>query len=123
MAQVDENDDTIDRWVVHQYAYDPSRHQRRHRTVAAFDNEAEFQSLLDERAADLKARRQAGEQTDPLEHFSGVHLHRGYQRQQQTNRLIHRAIRHGADPGRILDTLPQLPPNVVRAVRTEDPDR
>lgn len=122
MALVDADDDNVERWVVRLYAYDPDRHERRHQVVAAFDNEAEYRVLFDDRAARLKQRRLAGEEIDPREHISGVYLEPGYRRRQQHRRLIDRAISHGADISGILDTL-ELPSNIsiARSVREETP--
>jgi hypothetical protein len=43
MAQVDPADDSIKRFIVRHYRYDPERRERRHVVVAAFDNEPEYQ--------------------------------------------------------------------------------
>src|SRR5580700_7663243 len=43
MAQVDPADDSIKRFIVRHYRYDPERRARRHVVVAAFDNEPEYQ--------------------------------------------------------------------------------
>jgi hypothetical protein len=92
MARVDPDDDDIDRWVVRRYAYDPLRHERRHQAVAAFDNESQFLVLLDQSREQLQQRRDAGEDIDLQEHYSGVHLEAGYRQRQQNRRLIWRAI-------------------------------
>jgi hypothetical protein len=46
VAAVDPDDDTICRYVVRHYRYDPDRHERRHVVVAAFDNESEYDACL-----------------------------------------------------------------------------
>ena len=43
---VDPNDDSVWRWVVQHYRFDPERNQRRRVVVAAYDNEAEFDAAL-----------------------------------------------------------------------------
>jgi hypothetical protein len=58
---VDADDDSIRRYVVWRYAYHPHRHQRRHQVVAAFDNEREFERLIDTLADELRRRRVAGD--------------------------------------------------------------
>ena len=63
MAQVDPEDDTIERFVVYHYRYDPGRRERRHVLVAVFDNEREFQARVDREQAELERRRRAGEPT------------------------------------------------------------
>ena len=60
MAQVDPDEDDINRWVVRRYVYDPRRHERRHQVVAAFDNERQFMVLLDQFRERLRQRRDAG---------------------------------------------------------------
>ena len=92
MAQVDPDDDDIDRWVVRRYTYDPRRHERRHQVVAAFDNESQFLALLAQLREQLQQRRDTGEDVDVQEHYSGVHLEPGYRQRQQNRRLIWRAI-------------------------------
>jgi hypothetical protein len=91
VARVDPDDDDIDRWVVRRYAYDPLRHERRHQVVAAFDNESQFLALLARSREQLQQRRDAGEDIDVQEHYSGVHLEPGYRQRQQDGRLIWRA--------------------------------
>lgn len=44
--EVDPGDDSICRWVLHRYRFDPERRQRRNVVVAAYDNEAEFEVAL-----------------------------------------------------------------------------
>lgn len=46
VARVDPNDDSIERWSVRWYRYDPDRHERRHVTVAAFDNASEYYECM-----------------------------------------------------------------------------
>ena len=95
MAQVDPDDDGIERFVVHRYAYDPERRQRRHIVVVAFDNPLEFETAINAIAADLRRRRGAGEDVDPGEHIGGTVLEPGHHRKQQGGRMIRHAIEHG----------------------------
>jgi len=111
MAQVDPYDDEIERFVVHRYAYDPARRERRNMIVAAFDNSLEFEAAIHAAAANLRRRRGSGEDVDSREHVSGVVLRPGDHRQQQVGRIIKRAIKRGAtlDAGtwdRLADDLP-----------------
>jgi hypothetical protein len=94
MATVDPDDDSIRRYVVRRYAYDPERHERRHQVVKAFDNERDFLRLIEALGADLRRRREAGEPIDPLEHYTGMTLDPGYRRRHQDGRILMRAIRH-----------------------------
>jgi hypothetical protein len=49
-------------------------------------------ALLDQSREQLQQRRDAGEDVDAREHYSGVHLEAGYRQRQQNGRLIWRAI-------------------------------
>ncbi|HXO79376.1 MAG TPA: hypothetical protein VN856_05740 [Mycobacterium sp.] len=116
MAKVDPDDDSIARWVVAHYRYDPDRRERRHVVVAAFDNPDEFHADIQTRAEALRARRDSGEDIDRLEHITGHTYAAGYRRQQRDAHLLKRAMEHGVAP--VLEGL-DLPPNVsaVQAVR------
>lgn len=110
MASVDPNDDSIYRFVVRHYRYDPDRHERRHMVVATFDTRQEFEASLTRADTELRERVARGEQVDPAEHISGTEYEPGYQRKQANGRLLTRAIRHGVVPAN-LDEL-ELPSNV-----------
>ena len=113
---VDPDDDTIARWVVAHYRYDPQRRERRHLVVAAFDNPDEFHADIQTRAERLRARRESGEDVDRLERITGRTYAAGYRRQQRDAHLLKRSIEHGVAP--VIEDL-DLPPNVsaMRAVR------
>lgn len=96
VAQVNPDDDEIERFVVRRYVYDPARRERRHIVVAAFDNRQEFENSIDAMAADLRRRREAGEDIGPREHISGTVLEPGHHRKQEGGRIIKRAIERGA---------------------------
>lgn len=121
MAELDPDDDTLLRFVVRRYAYDPARHERRHQTVAAFDNMGEFRELIDRLVRELRGRRAAGEAIDPQEHITGVVLGPGHQRRQTDARLLRSAVKRGALTEALLARL-DLPPNVgfVRLVKNDD---
>jgi hypothetical protein len=95
VARVDPDNDDIRRYVVHRYAYDPQRHERRHQVVAAFDNRREFEALCDREAAELERRRAAGDNVDPLEDISGTILEPRAKRRAQEQRLTRRAFEPG----------------------------
>ena len=117
VARVDPGDDTVKRFIVRHYRYDPQRRERRHVVVAAFDNEREFQACMDSVQAEIRRRREAGEPVEPGEHASGVVHEQGYLRRAANGHLVTRAIRHGV-AGRWIDDL-ELPSNmsVARAER------
>jgi nitroreductase len=117
MARVDVGDDSIRRFVVRHYRYDPDRRERRHVLVAAFDNRREFEQCLQAVSADIDRRRAAGEPVDAKEYVSGVVREAGGDMRAANGRLVVRAIGHGVTPGPWVRRLP-LPPNI--AVRSAD---
>jgi hypothetical protein len=98
VAAVDPDDDTVERYVVRHYRYDPNRHERRHVVVAAFDNEPEFHAYLEATAASLRMQRDNGEDLDPREYVSGTVHEPGCRRRQQNGRLLRRTVQHGVSP-------------------------
>ena len=96
VARVDPADDSIERFIVQHYRYDPQRRERRHVVVAAFDNEREFRACMEGVQAEISRRRDAGEPVDPGEHASGIVHEPGYLRRAANGHLVSRAIRHGA---------------------------
>lgn len=98
MAQVDPGDDTIQRYVVRHYRFDPERNERRHVVVAAYDNEHEFGEHVQRLTTDLVRQRAAGEVLDAQEHVSGVVLEPHHRELNQNGRLLRRAAEHGSVP-------------------------
>ncbi len=92
MAQVDPDDDTILRFVLWHNTFDPSRHERRHVVVAAYDNEAEFKAALAPLHEDLRRRRQAGS-AHPTEHYGGEPRHPGHEARRQQAKQMKWAFR------------------------------
>ena len=117
MAKVDPDDDSIYRWVVLHYRYDHDRRERRHVVVAAFDNPTEFHADIEERTAQLRARKERGDDVDDAEYISGMMHQSGYRRLQGNAHLLKRAIEHGVALVGVEDL--GLPSNVgfIRAVR------
>jgi hypothetical protein len=95
MVQVDPQDDSIQRFIVSHYRYDPERRERRHVVVAAFDNEPEFRACMQEVGAEIRRHRENGENVDLGEHASGSIYEPGYLRRAANGRLVLRAIRRG----------------------------
>jgi hypothetical protein len=112
MARVDPEDDSIRRFIVRRYRYDPERHQRRHVVVAAFDNKREFHVCMWEAERDIERRKNSGEQVDPSEHASGIVHEPGDRRRAANGRLILRAIRHSVSLGPWADEL-EMPGNIA----------
>jgi hypothetical protein len=110
VGQVDPADDTKRRFIARHYRYDPTRRERRHVVVAAFDNEREFLRCIAKIQAEIAGRRERDEPADPREHASGVVYEPGYLRRAANGHLLLRAIRHGA-AGPWVEGL-ELPSNV-----------
>lgn len=111
VARVDSEDDSIRRWVVWHYRYDPARNERRNVVVAAFDNAREFHADIEQRAAQLRARKQRGEGVDVTETVSGQMYEPGHRRLQRNAHLLKRAIEHGVVPAGVAEL--DLPRNVA----------
>ena len=124
VAQVDPYDDEIEKFVVHRYAYDPARRQRRHMVVAAFDNPSEFEATIDVLSDELRQRQASGEDVDPRDYISGVVLEPMHHRKQRAVRIITRAIEHGAtlDAKTWEHLLNDLPPNMAVMRFESDPE-
>ena len=99
MARVDVEDDSIRRFVVRHYRFDPERHERRHVVVAAFDNEDEFIELITSIEADIRQREKTGALVDKNEHASGTCLEPGHSAAAARGRFITKSLRHGVAPG------------------------
>ncbi len=107
---MDPDDDSIERFIVCHYRYDPQRRERRHVVVAAFDGEREYRACFESVQADIRRRREAGEPVDASEHVSGRIYEPGYLRRAANGHLVMRALRHGA-AGPWIDEL-ELPSNI-----------
>ena len=120
MARVDPADDSIERFIVYHYRYDPQRRERRPVAVAAFDNEREFLACIQSVQDDISRRRDGGEPVEEGEHASGTVQGPGYLRRAANGHLLRRAISHGA-AGQWMEDL-ELPTSmsVMRAERPPD---
>jgi hypothetical protein len=97
MATVDPDDDSIRSFIVQHYRYDPERRERRNVTVAAFDDEGEFEAAAASMGADLKARQSSGE-ADTRESISGVIHNPGDRARARNQRMLMKALEHGVWP-------------------------
>lgn len=111
MGQVDPEDDTIWRWVIRHYRFDPSRNERRHVVVAAYANKAEYDLELDQYCSRIRAGISAGTRSQ-REHVSGMAIHPGYRAEQARAHAVRRAMKHGADFRPLLSDGP-LPSNMA----------
>lgn len=89
MAEVDPDDDTIERHVVFWYRYDAVRNERLHCVVAAYDNETEMCRRMDAEHAVL-LERQAAATSEDVEHISGFVKEPGYTAARNNERLDER---------------------------------
>jgi len=95
VGRVEPEDDSIRRFIVRHYRYDPAWRERRHVVVAAFDNEPEFLACVERIRAEIAQRREREEGVDPREHASGVVHEPGYLRRAANGHLLRRAFKHG----------------------------
>jgi hypothetical protein len=58
MPEVDADDDSVTRYVIWHFRYDPHRHERGNVVVAAFDREEEWLAVRREMVAELRLRQQ-----------------------------------------------------------------
>lgn len=111
MPEVDSDDDSIMRWVVHHYRYDPRRRQRRHVLVNAFDNSKEFEQTIRDVKRQIEEGRPSG-RSDPQERVTGTVWEPGHQARAATGHMVQRAVEHGTDPMMLLRSA-ELPSNMT----------
>ena len=90
MASVDPFDESIDRWVVRRYRFDPERNERRHVPEIAFDNSTEMEEYVLRASVELHELQQ-NRQADDREHYSGVHWEPGHRRRMDARRVERQA--------------------------------
>jgi hypothetical protein len=88
MAKVDPDDDTIYRFVVFHYRFDPERNQRRQVAVAAFDDAEEGMAELERLGMALAQQKVAGLAED-REWMSGLIKEPGYRERMRRRRRGH----------------------------------
>ena len=108
---MDPDDDSVRRWVLEHYRFDPHRRQRRNVVVAAYDDQGEFEAAFQEYGDRIQAEIEAGER-DCQERVSGVIWDQGHHAAQAFGRLVQDAVRHGVDPRPLLVD-GRLPSNVA----------
>jgi hypothetical protein len=111
VGSVDHEDDSIRRWVIYHYRFDPERHERRNVVVAAFDNQREFREEFRSYSATIQREISSGARSS-RETISGVELEPGHLRAASLGPKVRRAIEHGVNPSRLLRTGP-LPSNLA----------
>ncbi len=83
---IDPNDDSLDRWIVWHYRYDPERRERRNVVVACFDNRRVFMKFMERSNAELELAKLDG-RADKKEHISGVVWDAGCREEMRLQRL------------------------------------
>ena len=94
MGAVDPDDDSIHRYIVLHYRFDPSRNERRNVAVAAFDTQAEFFAELAARQIELTDLKSHG-RAEPQELLSGAVKPAGYAEEQSKRDRGHGRARGG----------------------------
>ena len=103
-------DDTIWRWVIHHYRFDPERRQRRDVVVAAFDTAAELEAAVNQYHLEIQVGIDGGVRDD-RERVTGVVWHPGYHSERARERTLSQAAAHGGPRSVPLDG--PLPSNIV----------
>jgi hypothetical protein len=88
VAPVDPYDDTVERFVVFHYRFDPERHERRNVVVAAFTKRRERDKFMKRFGFELRAAIAAG-QAEPVESLSGTRWEAGYHAAVAERRRLH----------------------------------
>lgn len=71
MPEVDPEDDTLTRFVIWHFRYDPDRRERRNVLVTAYDEEAEFEQAIEVLSRDLELCKARGD-AEECESLGGV---------------------------------------------------
>lgn len=83
--EVDVKDDSLDRWYVNHYKYDPERKQVRHVLLKTFSNQKGQMKYFNMVNEELQARKMV-EEVPRHEHISGGHYEPGYHARVRENR-------------------------------------
>ena len=118
MTEADPNDDTIRRWVIHHYRFDPARNERRYVVAAAYDDEREYLRELERYDVRIRSEIAAGTRSD-REMVSGTTWEPVHLAAQKRGHAVRRAIEHGVDPEPLLRDGP-LPSNMAVLTFSED---
>ena len=97
MPLVDPTDDSVLRYVLEHYRYDPERNERRNVVVAAYDNQAEFEAAFIAANAELAKRQQEGS-AESKEHIMGRVANPGALRYARERRAAWRRATRGLPP-------------------------
>ena len=88
---MDFTDDSLDRWYVRHYKYDPGRKEVRHVIRKTFSNQKSQMKYFNLANEELQARRLV-EEVPRHEHISGGHYEPGYHARVRENRRLNRGV-------------------------------
>ncbi|MBK8459864.1 MAG: hypothetical protein IPL43_06480 [Micropruina sp.] len=94
------------------YRFAPERHEHRFVTVAAYDNEADFEAAVE--TLRKSSGRVDSRDRDRAEHVCGVVWPPGHQAEQAFGRTVRKAMHHGVDPRRVPLEAPLLERELLR---------
>ena len=94
MSQVNPDDDTLHRYVVWHYKYDPEFRERRMTAIAAFDTFSEADKLFKKMHTELSTLKTSG-QADPRERISLDTRYPGHHARAVEARLAMRKMKSG----------------------------
>jgi hypothetical protein len=97
MPEVDPEDDTLTRFVVWHFRYDPDRHERRNVLVTAYDNSGELEQAIERLRRDVELLKASGE-AERCEHITGVVYRPGDRERARRRRIASRARLTGSPP-------------------------
>jgi hypothetical protein len=95
VGQIDVNDDSVIRYVLKHYKFDPSRNEYRHVVIGVFSKKREFKKLLKIAKKELESK--TGDQYR-REYISGEVIFPGDLEKKRHSRFIKRLIAHGVSP-------------------------
>lgn len=101
MSEIDISDDSLTRYVVKHYKFDPSTKHFIHLELMAFDNKKEFEMKISELGKSLKHLQDSHEVTSK-EYIYGAIYKPGHFDQTNQMHLVKRMIRHGVNPNAYL---------------------
>jgi hypothetical protein len=97
MSEIDISDDSLTRYVVKHYKFDPSTKHFIHLELMAFDNKKELEMKISELGKSLKHLQDSHEVTSK-EYIYGAIYKPGHFDQTNQMHLVKRMIRHGVNP-------------------------
>jgi hypothetical protein len=94
MAQIDPDDDNLDRFVVWHYHFVEKQGERKLEAICAFSTRSEAEEEF-RSSSDKLIKRQAAGLSDPREYFTLTYRRPGYKIDARNSRLVVRKMRSG----------------------------